>query len=297
MAKLFIGMPVFNSDGYIEAALDSLIQQDYSDWQLLISDNHSSDHTPDLARHYSRLDSRIRYVRQDRNLGAPANFKFLMNTAEGDYFMWAAGDDVWAPGFISSGVAALEADDRVGLAFGNVVNTDTYGDIIRTYPGFAAFSGSSRWKNVLRYQLSPEIMGKANLIYGVMPLNLTRAAYSASPLTDNWGSDMAFVLAVISRSRFAYIESMMLKKRIVRDGDVRGKPRPIVISRPKDHCFEIAVAPTYIADALRAVRGTPFLLLTVIIMSWRLISVCTRNLISRAGLYRRLFFARIRPRR
>ena len=297
MATLFIGMPVFGMDRFIEEALDSLIGQDFENWQLLIADNHSSDRTPEIGKRYEQIDSRIRFVRHDRNLGAPANFKYVLDAADGDYFMWAAGDDVWAPGYISFGIAALEADDRVGLAFGNVVNTDTYGHIIRTYPGFAAFSGPTQWRNILRYQLSPEIMGKANLIYGVMPLDRARAAKLASPLTDNWGSDMAFVLAVISRSRFAYIESMMLEKRVVRDGDVRGKPRPIVISRPKDHCFEIAVAPTYIAEALGAVRGTPFLLLTVITMGWRLISVCTRKFIARAGHYLRLFLARKSPRR
>jgi len=285
VARLFIGMPVFAMDRFLEQAIDSLVEQSFEDWKLLIADNHSPDDTPRIGRHFEELDSRITYVRHEWNLGAPANFKYVLEAADCEYFMWAAGDDVWEPGYLASGVAALDSEESVGLAFGDVVNTDSFGEIIRTYPGFDHFSGPVNRQSILHYLLSPEIMGKANLIYGMMRRGVVRAAFHASPLTDNWGSDMAFVLAVLARAGFAYSNTMCLQKRVVRTGDSPGAPEPIVIENPKDHCFQPGDAPVYIADHRRAVRGTPFLVLTSLVMNWRLFSVCARKGTARARLY------------
>jgi glycosyltransferase involved in cell wall biosynthesis len=277
MSRLFIGMPVFEMDRFVKEAIESLIGQSFEDWRMLIADNQSGDATPEICRRAAALDSRISFVRHERNLGAPANFRFLLDTADTDVFMWAAGDDVWAPGFLERGIQVLEHDSTVGLAFGDVVNTDTYGAVVRSYPGFARLSGQVGRKTVGSYLLMPEIMGKANLIYGMMPTTVARAAFEVSPLTDNWGSDMAYVLAVISRARFAYAPPMLLRKRVVRRIDRPFRPAPIVITEPEDHCFPLAAAPSYIADHLRATKGTPFLGLTASIMTRRLVSIVCRK--------------------
>lgn len=89
-----IGMPVYNGAEYIREALDSLLAQTFTNYELIISDNASTDRTEAICREYAAHDPRIRYVRQKENCGPLGNFQFVMDEAEGEYFMWASADDM-----------------------------------------------------------------------------------------------------------------------------------------------------------------------------------------------------------
>lgn len=105
-----IGMPVFNGEKYIIKALDSLLNQTFSNFKLIISDNASTDNTQIICEEYALKDNRIRYVRQPENRGALFNFKFVLNNSMGKYFMWAAHDDWRTPEFLEANVSALESN-------------------------------------------------------------------------------------------------------------------------------------------------------------------------------------------
>lgn len=110
--KVSIGMPVFNGEQFIRKALDSVLEQSFSDFELIISDNASTDATEYICRGYAARDQRIRYVRQSTNLGAAANFKFVFGDARGEYFMWAACDDTRSPDFIELNVKYLSENQE-----------------------------------------------------------------------------------------------------------------------------------------------------------------------------------------
>ena len=93
--QVSIGMPVYNGEPFIQEALDSLLAQSFSDFELIISDNASTDATQAICQEYAAMDARVYYVRQPENRGAMTNFKFVLDEAAGEYFMWAAADDVW----------------------------------------------------------------------------------------------------------------------------------------------------------------------------------------------------------
>ncbi|MEI6268153.1 MAG: glycosyltransferase [Methylococcaceae bacterium] len=88
-----IGMPVYNGAEYIREALDSLLAQTFTDFELIISDNASNDTTQEICQKYAEQDSRIRYIRQSTNMGAMPNFTFVLHEARAEYFMWATHDD------------------------------------------------------------------------------------------------------------------------------------------------------------------------------------------------------------
>jgi glycosyltransferase involved in cell wall biosynthesis len=104
-----IGVPVHNGEATLTAALDSLLAQRFGDFELLISDNASTDDTESLCRAYARRDERVRYHRQPVNRGATANFQAVLDMARGEFFHWAAADDMWAPDFLERTVAQLRA--------------------------------------------------------------------------------------------------------------------------------------------------------------------------------------------
>ncbi len=103
-----IGVPVYNGERGLSRCLESLLQQDYGNLEIIVSDNASTDGTPDIAAQYARRDPRIRYVRSDRNRGTWWNFNRVFELSTGQYFMWAAHDDDRDSGFISACVERLE---------------------------------------------------------------------------------------------------------------------------------------------------------------------------------------------
>lgn len=108
--RLSIGLPVYNGENYLEEAIDCLLGQTFADFELIISDNASTDGTEEICRRYADSDSRVRYVRQQTNRGAGWNFSETFRLARGEYFKWAAHDDLCAPTFLAACVERLDAD-------------------------------------------------------------------------------------------------------------------------------------------------------------------------------------------
>ncbi|TKS58179.1 MAG: glycosyl transferase [Nitrospira sp.] len=103
-----IGMPVYNGERFIRQALDSLIAQDYENIELIISDNASEDRTEELCQEYLATDNRIRCYRNETNLGPVKNFNRAFELSRGEYFMWAAHDDIWDVTYVRKCVEVLE---------------------------------------------------------------------------------------------------------------------------------------------------------------------------------------------
>lgn len=152
MNILTIGMPVFNDIEFIEASLNSILNQDRQDFRLIISDDGSSDGSEAVCRKYAATDSRIEYVRQPKNLGISKNMEFLLAQADTPYFMWAADDDLWSTDFASILIGLLEKDKSAVSAFGKYDLIDENGGMVqaeRNYD-FKASDPKSRLKKLIR---------------------------------------------------------------------------------------------------------------------------------------------------
>lgn len=95
-----VGVPLYNSERTVECALDTLLSQTYTNIEIIVSDNCSTDHTAAICKYYQSKDSRIKFFQQAENLGPTKNFDFVLRQAKGEYFMWAAGDDSRSNDFI-----------------------------------------------------------------------------------------------------------------------------------------------------------------------------------------------------
>lgn len=107
--RVTVGVPVYNGATSIGRTLDNLLAQTFTDFEILVSDNGSTDDTEAICRRYASNDARIRYVRQPHNLGPAKNFRFLVDAARGDYFLWAACDDLRSADFLALNVVFLDA--------------------------------------------------------------------------------------------------------------------------------------------------------------------------------------------
>jgi glycosyltransferase involved in cell wall biosynthesis len=115
--RLTIAVPVYNGARFLEQAVRSLLEQTYSDFALIIGDNASTDATGDIARGLASEDSRIQYVRHERNLGLARNYNSLFRGTQGDLFKWAPADDYCHPLYLERCIAVLDANPGAVLSY------------------------------------------------------------------------------------------------------------------------------------------------------------------------------------
>lgn len=201
-----IGMPAYNGERYIRKALDSLLAQDYENFELIISDNASTDSTLHICREYADKDRRIRVYVQSRNIGAIANFKTVLEMARGKYFMWAAVDDCWLPGFVKALIDELEIHSEAGVAMCAVDRVYENGDLFDTI----RFINKDNPNYRSYYQMLKSLTSgkKYNLyIYGLFRTQLLRQAIAFYP--EVTAADRLFICQLALATRFRYIDQVL----------------------------------------------------------------------------------------
>lgn len=126
-SRVTIGLPLFNAEKYLSSALDSILTQSYTDFELLISDNASTDRTQEICQAYAARDQRVRYHRNETNLGASPNFNLLFQLSSTEYFKWAPYDDLLAPDFLARCVQVLDQNPAVVLCYSRAQIIDAQG--------------------------------------------------------------------------------------------------------------------------------------------------------------------------
>lgn len=133
MPRVSIGLPVYNGENYLGEALDSILAQSFEDFELIISDNASTDATAQICREYAAKDRRIRYYRNNTNVGAAKNFNRVFELSSGEYFKWASHDDVLAPDFILKCTQVLDRDPSVILCHSRTKIIGEHGEFLYNY--------------------------------------------------------------------------------------------------------------------------------------------------------------------
>ncbi|MEY4385614.1 MAG: hypothetical protein RLY20_897 [Verrucomicrobiota bacterium] len=95
--RVSIGLPVYNGEKYLRAALNCVLRQDFSNFELIVCDNASTDGTEAICREFAARDARIRYYRNEKNIGATGNYRRVFELARAEFFKWASHDDTFAP--------------------------------------------------------------------------------------------------------------------------------------------------------------------------------------------------------
>lgn len=129
--RVSIGMPVYNGENFIREALDSILNQTFQDFEVVIADNASTDQTEAICKAYAARDSRIRYYRNKENLGATRNYNLVFELSTGTYFKWAAHDDVIAPDFLEKCLAVLDKDPSVVVCAALTGSIGEKGELLR----------------------------------------------------------------------------------------------------------------------------------------------------------------------
>ena len=205
--RVTIGVPVYNCARHLPAALDSLLAQTFTDFELLVSDNASTDETAAIIHRYRRRDSRIRYVRHERNAGAPANWNYVAREARGQYLKWASGNDLAAPAMLARAVEVLDREPAVVLCYGRTELIDEAGASLGIYGGdieARATRPSSRFIHVCRRL----VMNNAQ--NGLVRLGAVRRT-RFNPLYPH--GDMVFMAELAMLGHFVLLPEVLFYRR------------------------------------------------------------------------------------
>lgn len=199
-----IGLPVYNGEAMVGRAIESLLSQTLTDFELIISDNASSDSTELICRDYAARDSRIAYVRQPQNMGAARNFSFVLHAATGEYFMWAAADDFWYPEFVKENHRVLSETPNVVGCISRVILPHLAHQRERL-TGTFPISGS--YQQRLRGYLSCPATNSR--FYGLVRRDQLLCAYVDEPfLAQDW----AIVVGLLRHGEFREVDRVLMER-------------------------------------------------------------------------------------
>lgn len=195
-----VGIPTYNRPEGLENTIKCMIGQTYRNLEIIISDNCSTnEEVAPLIKRYTALDTRIKYVLQERNLSLVPNFQFLLDAAAGEYFMWAADDDQWEPNFIERCVAVLESNDSVAISMTRMDifdrhNVYTPGKLTRSFLQPNLFS------RCFHFIKSP--MPNKFFLCGLYRTSLIKNV----PFDNSWGGEHLFLYETLTKGTFQLLD-------------------------------------------------------------------------------------------
>ena len=208
--RVSIGMPVHNGEQYLRTALDSLLAQDYGSFELIISDNASNDATGEICREYASKDKRISCLRNNSKVEVFDNFRLVLDRARAPYFMWAAADDEWLPGFVSALVAELDSNPQAGVAMCGTERIQEDGALVDYVRCPEAINSRPMKHFTLAMALAS---GKPYHLYfyGLFRTDFIRRAYRRFPMVVL--GDRLFVCGLALATDFRYVDQVLYIRR------------------------------------------------------------------------------------
>ncbi len=206
-----IGVPVYNGENYLAETLDAILAQTFTDFEIVISDNASTDSTEEICRAYAAKDPRIHYHRQSQNLGAAPNYNDVFHRSRGEYFKWSAHDDLIEPVFLERCVSALDTNPDTVVASTMFDSIDAEGTHIgdgEPRPGLCSDDVSIR----IRTAIYPYRHGGASdaAVFGLM----RRSALDRTRLHGSYtGSDRTIILELVLLGPFYEVPEPLFHNR------------------------------------------------------------------------------------
>jgi len=210
-ALVSIGMPVYNEERFVEQAIVSILIQDYKNFELIISDNASTDQTKKICLEYSKKDSRIRFYSQDTTTDAATNFNYVASIAQGDFFMWASGHDTRDSAFISRCVEKFEKSDSIILCYSDAIWIDLNGNKIGNEQSDIDTVGMDKIKRLKKVFWN---LGYAYPIYGLFRKDILDTVL---PTQRVLGSDIILLNELSAIGEFARIPEPLFNIRKLSD--------------------------------------------------------------------------------
>ncbi len=218
-APVALGLPVYQGETYLAETLDNLLAQEFGDFELLISDNASTDGTAEICREYLSRDRRIHYIRSPRNLGAARNYNQVFQRTGGRFFKWVSYDDLLAPSYLARCVEVLDAaPPSVALCYPRTTIIDGRGAVVRYHNDDFDIRGDEPAARIMQFARK---WSWCNPCFGLH----RRSVLSTTRLVEPYiSSDVTLLAELALRGEFWEVPERMFFRRVhstsSRQGDV-----------------------------------------------------------------------------
>jgi glycosyltransferase involved in cell wall biosynthesis len=204
---LTVGLPVYNGERFLARALESILDQTFTDFELLISDNASTDRTEAICREAVRTDRRVRYVRHDVNRGGSWNFNFVALEAQSELFRFAADDDLLEPTLLERCLEAQRNDPDAVLWYPRTVEIDLAGKYVRDFSDSLELLEKRPHERLRRFLDQYET---SNALFGI----IRRDVLLGTRLHGSYQSaDIVLFAELALRGRFVEVPDFLFKRR------------------------------------------------------------------------------------
>ena len=205
--RISIGLPVYNGERYLQLAIDSILAQTFGDFELIISDNASTDQTETICKAYASQDRRIRYIRQSSNVGVVRNFNLLVGHATAPFFKWASADDLIAPDLLERCMDVIARDPAIVLVHSQTRFIGADGDLLPSEDSGLHLMEDEPSARLARLW---DILGFCNAQYGVMRIDALQRTHLFGSFI---GADMCFLAELGLHGKFFEIPEQLLYRR------------------------------------------------------------------------------------
>jgi glycosyltransferase involved in cell wall biosynthesis len=220
--RVTLGVTTCNVERYLAGAFDSVLAQDYTDFEVVVCDNASIDSTWEICRRYAAKDSRFRIFQNATNIGEAGNFARVVSLARGELFRLTAHDDLLAPTLLSRCVEAMDAEPTAIMAYPRSIIIDDDGEEQGTCPRDAAVTQARPSGRVRALMTSWAL---CNEIFGLIRTAELRKTRLLSPTLPS--ADRRVLMELVVRGRFLMIDEPLFYRRVGRTssyGGDRGGP-------------------------------------------------------------------------
>jgi len=253
--RVSVGIPVYNGEAYLGEAIRSVQAQTLRDLEILISDNGSTDASPEIAARFASEDPRIRFVGQSENRGAAWNYNEVLRMAQAPLFKWMPADDRMAPRHLERCAAALDATPSAVLAYPQTELIDREGRIFGSYEDGLALLEREPWRRAARFILS------VNLCNAVLGLFRSEALRGTRQIQSFAGADAVLLLETALRGQVLEIPERLFQRRVHPGASHEANRDRDALERWFDpnakRGFRLPVRYTLLAGYLRASREAP----------------------------------------
>lgn len=245
--KVSIGIPVYNAEKFLREGLDSILAQTYNDFEIIIADNDSTDQTRKICLEYAQKDPRVKYHRNEKNLGAAPNHNLVFRLAKGEYFKWAGYDDVISSDFLEKCVEILDKNPDVVLCMPRSCLIDENGKYIGDYhykaDGYLS-APEERFRSFLLYNES------GNYVYGLMRLNCV----AQTALQGSYPSaDLVFLAELALYGKYFILPEKLFFRRMHPEQSTKGA---LSVERSRMLWFDTALKGKIVLPKLRFLSGS-----------------------------------------
>lgn len=217
--RISIGIPIYYGETFLKETLDNILEQNFNDFEIIITDNNPGGEPAEIAELYSKQYGNITYIKHKSNIGALINWNSIIDYIQGDFFIYAGAHDLWSPELLKKLLSLLENNEDAILVYAPSYWMSPEGEITSISTGFVDTTG----QNIIN-RFNSIFWGGQDALYGLIKTSALKKTCLQKQIIGSgalWLSELSLignfiVCTDVKRYRRINRESQNREERLIR---------------------------------------------------------------------------------